>query len=249
MNNLTNTFSDDLPVFTKLKFSSVGIIKLTARLLSTLALALYMISPASAQSGKPAPQDDTQIWNDVQIAVPVNKQIDLNLFGTLRLGRDVTHAVDERAGFGFTFKGQKYFTFAPSYTYIATQPVAGRKGYESRLSMAVTARKQFEKLTVSDRNLFERRFLNSKPDTTRYRNRLQFEYPVSLGSLKLRLFASDEVFYDWGAKSWVRNRFSAGASKTFNKHFTFDLYYMRQNDGRSRPGDLHVLGTTYKIRL
>ncbi|MEJ7712427.1 MAG: hypothetical protein WKF84_21880 [Pyrinomonadaceae bacterium] len=58
------------------------------------------------------------------------------------------------------------------------------------------------------------------------------------------MFVADEVFYDWSVDDWVRNRFTIGVSKVFNKTFTGDLYYMRQNDGRSRPGDLHVIGTT-----
>ena len=41
----------------------------------------------------------------------------------------------------------------------------------------------------------------------------------------------------------MRNRFRIGASKVFNKHFTQDFYYLRQNDGVSVPGDLNVIGT------
>ena len=66
---------------------------------------------------------------------------------------------------------------------------------------------------------------------------------------KLSLFVSDEVFYDWAIDRWVRNRFAIGASKVFNKHFTQDFYYLRQNDGVSLPGDLNVLGTTLRFKL
>lgn len=215
----------------------------------TLTALTVMLFSAGHASGQQAPQDDTQFWNDVQIATALDKRIDLVFNGTLRIGRDVTHPVDERAGVGLSIKAGKYLTLAPNYTYIATQPVAGRKGYESRLTFAVTARKQFEKLVVTDRNQFERRLFNSRADATRYRNRLQFEYPVKLWGHDLKLFASDEIFYDWSVDEWVRNRFAAGGSKAFNKHFTLDLYYMRQNDGRSRPGDLHVVGATYRVRI
>jgi hypothetical protein len=221
-------------------------LKHISRTLSPLAVVLFCASAAAAQQ---VPQDDTQIWNDVQITVPVNKKVDLTFNGTLRIGRDVTHPVDERAGVGLSFKVGKYVTLAPNYTYIAAQPAAGRKSYESRLSFAATLRKQFEKLVISDRNTFERRMFNSKDDVTRYRNRLQFEYPVKIKGFGLRLFASDEVFYDWGADAWVRNRITAGGSRAINRRFTLELYYMRQNDGRSRPGDLHVIGSTYRIRF
>ena len=61
-------------------------------------------------------------------------------------------------------------------------------------------------------------------------------------------YVSDEVFYDWSLHDWVRNRATLGASYTFNKHFTGDLYFMRQNDGRSRPGDINVIGTVLRFR-
>ena len=38
---------------------------------------------------------------------------------------------------------------------------------------------------------------------------------------------------------------AAGISTPFNKHFTLELYYMRQNDGRSRPGDLNLIWSAY----
>jgi len=60
---------------------------------------------------------------------------------------------------------------------------------------------------------------------------------------------SDEFFYDWSVNDWVRNRFAVGVNHTFNKHFTLDTYVMRQNDGRSRPGDLNIIGTTWRIKL
>ena len=46
-----------------------------------------------------------------------------------------------------------------------------------------------------------------------------------------------------------RNRFSVGVIKEFNKQLAGELFYLRQNDGRARPGNLHVIGTTLRIRL
>jgi len=91
--------------------------------------------------------------------------------------------------------------------------------------------------------------LRSPANSTRYRNRLQLEHPLKVGKTSLQLFASDEVFYDWSVDDWVRNRFAIGLSRRFNQHFTGDFYYTRQTDGRSRPGDLHIIGATYRVRL
>jgi hypothetical protein len=219
--------------------------------LFVLPLMLMFTGWLNLVSGQTVPltaEDDTQMWHDVQTATALSKEVDFNLFGTVRLGRDVTHLVDRRVGAGFTFKIGKYLTLAPWYLNSVTRPSEGRKGNENRLNFAATVRFPAGEFTLSDRNLFERR-LRFPLNSTRYRNRFQIEHGVKPGGVQLGLFASDEVFYDWSVDDWVRNRFTAGMSRRFNKHLTADLYYMRQNDGRSRPGDLHVIGVTYRLRL
>lgn len=192
---------------------------------------------------------DNQFWNEVQVSVPITKDIDFNMLGTLRLGRDISRPVDERIGTGFTFRFGQHVQIAPSYLYIATQPFRNRRVWESRLSLPVTLRFNVEKFRFSDRNMIERRFRNPGITSTRYRNRLQIEHPVGPAKWGLSLFVADEVFYDWAIDRWVRNRFAVGGTKVFNKHFTQDFYYLRQNDGVSIPGDLNVIGTILRIKL
>ena len=202
---------------------------------------------ASAQST--VSQSDNQVWTDVQLAVPVTSTVDFNILGTLRVGRDISHPVDERIGAGFSFKFGKYVTVAPNYLHIGMQPFRGRRVWENRLSLPVTLRFNLHKFRLSDRNLFERRLRNSGLKTNRYRNRFQVEHPIGRDKWGLSLYVADEVFYDWAVDRWVRNRFTVGGSKVFNKHFTQDYYYLRQNDGVSLPGDLNVIGTSLRFRL
>ena len=192
---------------------------------------------------------DNQQWTDVQLAIPVTKTIDFNMLGTLRLGRDISHAVDERAGVGFTFRLGKYLTVAPNFLGIGMQPTANRRGWENRLTLPITVRFKAGNFTLSDRNQFERRFRSNGVRSTRYRNRFLVEHPIGPDKVKLSLFMGDEVFYDWSVDRWVRNRFAVGATKVFNKHYTQDFYYLRQNDGVSVPGDLNVIGTIVRFRL
>jgi hypothetical protein len=208
-----------------------------------------MIVAISGLARAQSRRTDTQEWNDVQIYAPVTKTVDFVVYGTLRIGRNITHPVDERIGAGFSFKLGKYLTVVPSYLHITTQPFKNTRVYENRLNAAATLRFPLGRFTVSDRNLFERRLRHPGGDSTRYRNRLQIDHPAKLGKARFNVFASDEVFYDWSFNAWVRNRFAAGVSKVWNKQLTTDLYYLRQNDGHSRPGDIHVIGTTFRIRL
>jgi hypothetical protein len=193
-------------------------------------------------------ETDTQQWTDVQVAVPLSKAIDWNFGGTLRLGRDLNRPVDERVGFGMTFRVGQYLSLTPNYQYIGMQPFRGRKVWEKRLSLPVLVKFKAGKFTISDRNLFERR-LRRPVDSTRYRNRLQIEHPIGPDKTKWSVFISEEVFYDWSFDAWVRNRIAAGATRVFNKNFAQDYYYLRQNDSHSLPGDLNVIGTTLRIRL
>ena len=210
-------------------------------------LLLFVLSAvASAQL---VDRTDNQFWSDVQFAVPMTKDIDFNALGTFRLGRDISRPVDERIGMGFTFRFGPHVSIAPNYLYIATQPVRNRKLWENRLSLPVTLRFNVEKFRLSDRNMFERRFRNAGIVSTRYRNRLQIEHPVGSKKLNLSLYVADEIFYDWSINRWVRNRFTVGGTKVFNKHLTQDVYYLRQNDGVAIPGDLNVIGTSLRVKL
>jgi len=212
-----------------------------------ICISLIFLIPVSAQSI--LDQTDNQQWTDVQLAVPVTTQFDFNLLGTLRFGRDISHTIDERVGAGFTFRVNKYVSLSPNYVHIGMQPFAGRRIWENRLTLPVTLRFNLGDFRLSDRNQVEWRLRNSGTKSTRYRNRFQVEHPIGPDDLALSLFVADEVFYDWTVNAWVRNRFSVSGSKVFNKHFTQEIYYLRQNDSFSVPGDLHVIGTTLRFRL
>lgn len=203
----------------------------------------------AAKASAQIDRTDNQQWTDVQLAVPVTKSFDFNVLGTLRLGRDIHRPVDERVGVGFTYRFGKYFSVSPNFLYIGMQPSAGRRIWESRLSLPLQVRFDWGKFRLSDRNLLERRIRNSGLRANRYRNKFQIEHAIGDKDWKLSLFVADEVFYDWFVNRWVRNRISIGVIKVFDKHFTQDIFYLRQNDGVSIPGDLNVIGTSLRVRL
>ncbi len=211
-------------------------------------LMLCFFNDAIAQSPQSTSRDDTQSWNEVELSLPLNERVDLEFYGQLRVERNLSHLVDERAGIGFSFKPNKYLNLEPSYRYIAAQPFAGRSTRENRLSFEATVSVPVCGFTLSDRNLIDRR-LRSSGNTTQYRNRLQVEHPVTLGGTQFKVFVADEVFYDSRERAWIRNRFSVGVSRKFSERYTGEIYYLRQNDGFSRPGDLHVIGTTLRVRF
>jgi hypothetical protein len=216
------------------------------------AWLLTMMGTGAFREARPqsrVPETDNQSWNDVQLTIPMTKKADFLLQGTLRLGGNFGTAVDERWGVGFNYKLSKYVTLNELYFHREAKPPNGKQEREERLSFGATFQRPIGKFILNDRNWFERRWREPQVDAWRYRNRVRVEHPFRIDQTKFTWFISDEVFYDWSQHDWVRNRAAVGAGHTFNKHFAGELYYLRQNDGRTKPGDINIIGTTLRFKL
>jgi hypothetical protein len=195
-----------------------------------------------------ADADDFQSWNDLQLAVLVNERFDITLTGTFRFGKNVTQLNDRRIAAGIVYKPNKSWAFQPFYWNIVARNARGRFLMEHRLNFRATYRFPFKKFGLSHRSWIERR-LRKPRNSWRYRPSLTFEKDIGKVISGARVFVTEEVFYDSILKKFSRNRFSAGINKTLTKKLSLDVFYLRQNDGFSRPGDLNVIGTSFKIRL
>lgn len=214
-----------------------------------LLVLIWTCAFREARAQAKVPETDNQSWNDVQFTIPMTKKVEFFLQGTLRVGGNFSTAVDERWGAGFNYKLSKYVTLNEVYFHREAKPPNGKQEHEDRLSFGATFQGPIGKFSLSDRNWFERRWRAPQVDAWRYRNRVRLEHPFKIEKTKFTWFIADEVFYDWSLHDWVRNRAAIGAGHTFNKHFTGELYYMRQNDGRSKPGDINIIGTTLRFKL
>ena len=212
-------------------------------------LLLVITGSAFAQVAPRIPKSDNQSWNDLTVYVPMTKKLDFSLQLTGRFGDNVTQLVDLRYGVGWVFRANKYLSFNPFYFHREARPPNGIHEREDRLTLGATVRIPVGKFTVANRNWFERRWREPQRDAWRYRNRVQLEHPFQIQKKKFTWFVSDEVFYDWSLHEWPRNRFFIGITRPFNKHVTLEMYYSRQNDGRTRPGDLNIIWSAWRIRL
>lgn len=224
-------------------------LKLILRCLGGGGVILLVAGIAVAQTGSQPPRGDIQLWNDAWLIAPLKPQADLVVSGTIRFGGNVSQLIDERVGVSFNIKANKFLTLTPTWLYIAQQPV-GQSGsrYETRLNFAATVTVPLGKFLFSDRNQFERRLLHARDDTTRYRNRVQIERPLTWGDAKFQPYASYEIFYDSGAHAWTRHRFIAGVNKPLDKHLTVDVYYVHQQDGFVSRGNWRAIGLLWRVR-
>ena len=207
-----------------------------------------MTLAATNIAGQTPPRSATQIWSEQQLAIAVGKRVDLVLLGYLHLGRKSERPVAEHAatGIGVSIKLGTHLTLFPFYTHFENQGLTSLHSKEERLTLEATIKLSRKKLTFSDRNRFEYHWRKPQLNFIHYRNRPQIERSLNIWGLNG--FVADEIFYDSHFSSFIRNRIYAGVSRKVNQHFSFEIYYMRQSDSHSRPGDLNVIGNTLKFR-
>lgn len=193
--------------------------------------------------------EDFQSWNDVQLTVPINERFDFYTALTLRFGKNVTRLNDGRYAVGFFYKPNKSLSFQPFYWFINARNSRSRFLREHRFNLRVTYRFPIKKFGLSHRSAFEYRRREPR-NSFRWRPSLTFDKDIPKNIIpKAKFFVSDEVFYDSILNKFSRNRFSIGITKTLTKKLSLDLYYMRQNDGYTHPGDLNVIWASWKIKL
>lgn len=221
-----------------------------------LFLVGFFISCISLQAQPHVPDDnDNQFWNETQISIPISRQDDkpklsFLINGNLRLGGNMGRFVDERIGFGFEYKLNKYVSLTPTYTYIAQQPLPSTRLYENRFRFAVGLEKSWKKFSIDDRNLIEYRSRNNVADSVRYRNRLRFVHPIKKGDKEfLAPFVLNEIFYDFRAKAFSRYEIAVGVTRKLNRNISKEVFYMWQTNRSGSPKQLNVIGVNLKIKL
>ncbi|MDQ3711001.1 MAG: DUF2490 domain-containing protein [Acidobacteriota bacterium] len=212
-----------------------------------VVLPLLFTCPVLPQDSSEEPRSDNQARGEIDVAVPLVKDLFFTVAGDLRVAETAENRF-VRGEVGFLYKQQigKYLIIVPRYRYRAEQLFNGTSSTENRLSADGIVNFKIQKFEITDNNLFEFRFRRSG-NSQRYRNRLKISHPVRIGETKIDLFASDEVYYEWDERAWTRNRFKVGFGKDLGERGGYEIYYMRQNDGFSRPGDLHVFGIEFEF--
>jgi hypothetical protein len=211
------------------------------------ALSLIFALPVTPQTSAFEPRADEQFRGEIEVSVPLFKGLFAVFGGDLRVGRfDKTRFARGEAGFLYKQKINDFLTVVPRYRYRAERQFDGESSTENRFSIDGVVNFKIRKFEITDNNLFEFRFRRSG-NSQRYRNRLKISHPITVGETKIDLFASDEVYYEWKERAWTRNRFKVGFSKNLSDRAGYEIYYMRQTDGFSRPGDLHVFGVEFEF--
>ncbi len=213
-----------------------------------LVAALFLTVLSTANSAQ-TDHEDVQSWNDIQLTIPVHEKVDLSLTTTYRFGENLTRFNEGRVGAGIGLKLHKSFSTAAGYNYIESRNTGGEFRTEHRYHLNGVYKFPFKRFGLSHRSQYEYRVRGSG-NSWRYRPSITIEKSLPERFLSnTKVFVTEEPFYVSTTGRFSRNRFSVGIKKAVNDHFSFDIYYLRQNDGFSRPGDLNVIGTSWKFSL
>lgn len=215
--------------------------------LNFILLSFTMVVFSSPSFAQDDPDADTQQWNDIQVTTPINEKVDLQFTGTFRFTEDISVFDEGRAGIGLIVKPREDLTFSTLYQNMYVRDASGEFNVEHRFDGRVTYKFPVEHFGLSHRSTIEYR-IREQGNSWRYRPSLTLEKELKFIP-KSKVFVTNEIFYDSNAGEFSRNRFSVGINKTLNKNLSLDIYYLRQNDGFSEPGDLNVIGTSWKINF
>lgn len=218
------------------------------RFIFTSLCWLICASTVAAQSAEPD-FDDNQLWLETSVALPLKKDLNLIVTPGVRVGRDFGHLVDERATVALNYKVSKNFGFAVGYLYRRAQPDAVRRGFENRIFANFTIAASLGKFALANRNQFEQRRNNSRPDSFVYRNRVALERDLKLLGTGARPVLAFETFYDSRLNSFFRQRLTIGAGKKLARNLSGDVFYTKQFDARSRPGNLNIVGAALRVQF
>jgi len=192
---------------------------------------------------------ELQYWPEIDFATAW-RNIDLVAPALARIDSDRPNPQFAGTGILADFHLPAKLTLTTGYLFVELPPYSTQ--VHAPLA-AISGSIKAGRLTVSDRNRFERLFglgnvgrragLGAAP--VRYRNRLLAETP--LGS-RWHLFASEEIFYDFEVSRWNQNRAQGGAGFRLSKPLLLDLYFIEQT-ARAPDRQTPVIGSTLRVDL
>lgn len=245
-----------MPLTESLGFTPFGLIRRVGDLaangrkvfLLIVFCQLFFALPVFAQSDDDDEERDNQFRAEVEVSVPLYKGLSVFFDADLRLGKfEETRFIRPGAGFFYKQKVNKFVDIEPGYRHRTLIELRGKRGSENILFVNGKIGFDIKKFEIRQNNLVELRFRDSGRRQPRYRPRLKVSHPVTIGKTEIDVWVSNEVYYEWADDAWTRNRFRIGINKKINENANYDVYYLRQNDSFSNPGDLHVFGISFDI--
>jgi hypothetical protein len=188
----------------------------------------------------------------VELTVPIQRRIGLNLYGFYLGGLKTPVALVE-----VPIKASKFLTVTPGYSYftvpvsglnaIARKPGGFTSSYEEhQFRLDATFKFSVRKFEISDRNMYVRRFRPTN-EINRYRNRIQVARRFIVKGYSWKAFVFDEPYYEWG-NGWMRNWASVGVNVPLARHVSFQPLFIRQDSKGLRGINYLLFGLIFSTK-
>jgi Protein of unknown function (DUF2490) len=142
---------------------------------------------------------------------------------------------------------ERYLTFKAGYRY-RTDLARGGSAHENRAILELTSRFPLPwNMVISDRNRGEFRFIQDKPFSTRYRNRLRLERDFEQGRFECTPYIDIEVFYDTRFDQWTGRHYESGVQFPVSSSVVLEPYYLREDNSHSVPRYVNVFGFKFNL--
>jgi hypothetical protein len=228
----------------------------------SLASPLLVILLSGLAALAATPNTEGEFWPEVDAYINLNSTTRLFLLSSLRDNQpgDAWHG-DFGAHLNFALKpvfrrvlrqrddvfDKRFLSFQAGFQYISSLG-SGTSYLEHRWVVDCTPRYPLPwNVIISDRSRGEMRFIRGERFSTRYRNKLQLERDFAIGHLVYTPYLNGEAFYDTRYGAWSQNRYSAGVQVPAGAHVVVETYFLRQNQSRSTPLHVNVIGLRFRF--
>ena len=188
------------------------------------------------------------------LSTPVQKQIDLKLYGFYIGSLDTPVAQVD-----VPIRTTKFLTVTPSYMYYSVPPSGLNKlppepgGFtdsydEQQFRIDGTVAFSVRRFEISGRNMYVRRFRPAPVnDTNRYRGKIAIAHPITVRGRTWKPFAAYETYYEQDG-GWNRERIWTGVTLPLNKRVFFQPSYMWEKSPGTRTVDYLLFGLIVNTR-
>ncbi len=205
---------------------------------------------------------DAGLWTTFSVSKSLNKKISLSIDQEMRLRENFQRLNLFYTNIGFDYKINKNLKISPTYRTIQKKLLEPGFSYRHRFMLDVSAKKKFDKFTVSERVRYQTEVQNyytsakGKIPEHYLRFKTDIKYtaldkvtPYVSCELRYQLTAprGDDPVYNYG---FHRVRNMAGLSYKINDANSVDLYYLVQSEfDISNKETIYIVGIAYSINL
>lgn len=206
-------------------------------------------------------QNESQFWPEVDTYLNLSPRTRLFFIAGFSSDQD-TRTFDGEFGPNFDFylrpfvrprlrdmdpSKSKLLTFRVGYRYLPSFHETSPN--ENRPIAELTGRFKLPwNVLLSDRNRVDFRFIEGKPFSWRYRNRVTIERNFEIHAYTFTPYLRGELYYDSRYDKIAKNAFTAGSVFPLTKRTEFELYYEDQRDSSSTP-NYHTRGAGLALSL